>query len=61
MGWAGCLYQGSIPQMELTPQRLQKVRKADVFPLPENFPAQKVHSLFPLNSSAFHFTVTRAI
>ena len=38
--------------MELTPQRLQKVRKTDVFQLPENFPAQKSPFVIPANSSA---------
>ena len=51
LGWM--LVPRSIPQMELTPQRLQKVRKTDVFPLPENFPAQKSPFIIPANSSAF--------
>ena len=51
LGWM--LVPRSIPQMELTPQRLQKVRKTDVFPLPENFPSQKSPFIIPANSSAF--------
>jgi hypothetical protein len=51
LGWM--LVPRSIPQMELTPQRLQKVRKTDVFPLPESFPAQKSPFIIPANSSAF--------
>jgi len=51
LGWM--LVPRPIPQMELTPQRLQKVRKTDVFPLPENFPAQKTPFIIPANSSAF--------
>jgi len=51
LGWM--LVPRTIPQMELTPQRLQKVRKTDVFPLPENFPAQKSPFIIPANSSAF--------
>jgi hypothetical protein len=50
LGWM--LVPRSIPQMELTPQRLQKVRKTDVFQLPENFPAQKSPFVIPANSSA---------
>jgi len=51
LGWM--LVPRSIPQMELTPQRLQEVRKTDVFPLPGNFPAQKSPFIIPANSSAF--------
>ena len=51
LGWM--LVPRSIPQMELTPQRLQKVRKTDVFPLPENFPSQKSPFIIPAKSSAF--------
>ena len=38
LGWM--LAPRTIPQMELAPQRLQKVRRTDVVQLPENFPSQ---------------------
>ncbi len=48
LGWM--LVPRAIPQMELTPQRLQKVRRTDVAQLPENFPAQKSPFIIPANT-----------
>ncbi len=49
LGWM--LVPRAIPQMELTLQRLQKVRRTDVAQLPENFPAQKSPFIVPANTS----------
>jgi len=48
LGWM--LVSRTIPEMELTPQRLQKVRKAEGFQLPENFPLQKESFTIPANT-----------
>jgi len=50
VGWM--LIPRTIPQMELTPQRLQKVRKAEGISLPENFPATKTSVTIPANTQA---------
>jgi alpha-L-rhamnosidase len=50
VGWM--LVPRSIPQMELTPQRLQEVRKAEGIQLPDNFPAEKKQVLIPANTTA---------
>lgn len=50
LGWM--LVPRPIPQMELTPQRLQKVRKAEGVQLPENFPATKTAVTIPANTTA---------
>ncbi|MFI5188276.1 MAG: alpha-L-rhamnosidase N-terminal domain-containing protein, partial [Chitinophagales bacterium] len=50
LGWM--LVPRTIPQMELIPQRLQKVRRTDVFQLPGNFPSQKNPFIIHANSSA---------
>lgn len=50
LGWM--LVPRPIPQMELTPQRLQKVRKAEGIQLPENFPATKTAVTIPANTTA---------
>jgi alpha-L-rhamnosidase len=49
LGWM--LVPRTIPQMELTQRRLQKVRRTDVFQLPENFPSQKNSFIIPSNTS----------
>jgi alpha-L-rhamnosidase len=50
VGWM--LVPRAIPQMELKPQRLQKVRKAEGIQLPNNFPADKTAVTIPANTSA---------
>jgi len=49
LGWM--LIPRSIPEMELTPQRLQKVRKVEGIQLPENFPSQKNSFTIPVNTN----------
>jgi len=49
-GWM--LVPRSIPQMELTPQRLQQVRKSDGIQLPNNFPSAKTQVTIPANTIA---------
>ena len=49
LGWM--LVPRAIPPMELTPQRLQKIRKTEGIQLPENFPQQKKTFTIPANSS----------
>jgi hypothetical protein len=49
LGWM--LVPRTIPQMELTMQRLQKVRRTDAFQLPENFPSKKIPFTIPANTS----------
>ena len=48
LGWM--LIPRTIPQMELTPQRLQKIRKAAGIQLPESFPAIKTAITIPANN-----------
>jgi len=48
LGWM--LMPRAIPQMELTPQRLQKIRRAEGLHLPGNFPEQKISVTIPANS-----------
>lgn len=48
LGWM--LVPRTIPQMELTPQRLQKLRRAEGVQLPIDFPAQKTTVTIPANS-----------
>ena len=50
LGWM--LVPRTIPQMELTTQRLQKVRKAEGITVPENFPATKAQIFIPANTTA---------
>ena len=50
LGWM--LTPRTIPQMELTPQRLQKIRKAEGIELPQNFPAVKTAITIPANTRA---------
>jgi alpha-L-rhamnosidase len=50
LGWM--LVPRTIPQMELTPQRLQKIRKAEGIQLAENFPATKTAITIPANTKA---------
>ncbi len=49
-GWM--LEPRQIPQMELSPQRLQKVRKAEGAQVPANFPTQKAAFTIPANTKA---------
>jgi hypothetical protein len=49
-GWM--LVPRSIPQMELTNQRLQQVRKSDGLQLPKNFPSVKTSVTIPSNTIA---------
>jgi hypothetical protein len=49
-GWM--LVPRSIPQMELTPQRLQQVRKAEGVQVPNNFPSVKSPVTIPANTTA---------
>ncbi len=49
-GWM--LVPRTIPQMELTEQRLQKVRRAEGITLPASFPAQKTTVTIPANTKA---------
>ena len=49
-GWM--LVPRSIPQMELTPQRLQQVRKAEGIQLPNNFLSGKTSVTIPANTTA---------
>ncbi|MFN7119966.1 MAG: alpha-L-rhamnosidase C-terminal domain-containing protein [Saprospiraceae bacterium] len=49
-GWM--LEPRPIPQMELSPQRLQKVRKAEGVQVSVNFPAQKAAFTVPANTKA---------
>ena len=49
LGWM--LVPTTIPQMELKPQRLQRVRKADNIQLPGGFPEQKQSFTVPANTS----------
>ena len=48
LGWM--LIPRTIPQMELTPQRLQEIRKTDGIQLPEGFPAIKTAITIPANN-----------
>jgi hypothetical protein len=48
LGWM--LVPRTIPQMELTSQRLQKVRKVEGIELPANFPSQKNSFTIPANT-----------
>ncbi len=49
-GWM--LVPRTIPRMELTQQRLQKVRKTEGISLPGNFPATKTSVTIPANTQA---------
>ncbi|HET9825633.1 MAG TPA: alpha-L-rhamnosidase C-terminal domain-containing protein [Chitinophagaceae bacterium] len=49
LGWM--LMPRSIPQMELTPQRLQKVRQVRNIQLPQDFPQQKKSFTIPSNAN----------
>lgn len=49
-GWM--LVPSGIPQMELTQQRLIKLRKANGVSVPANFPAQKSGFIIPANTTA---------
>jgi hypothetical protein len=48
LGWM--LVPRAIPQMQLTPQRLQKVSRAENVQLPASFPAQKMSVTIPANT-----------
>lgn len=49
LGWM--LVPRAIPQMELRPQRLQEVRKAEGLQMPESFPRQKTSFTVPAHTS----------
>lgn len=49
-GWM--LVPSSLPQMELTSQRLQSLRRAEGIPAPPGFPAAKAEVLIPANTTA---------
>jgi hypothetical protein len=49
-GWM--LVPSSLPQMELTPQRIPVVRKADGVAFPQSFPAIKTSATVPANTTA---------
>jgi hypothetical protein len=50
LGWM--LVPRSIPQMELTPQRFQRVRRVEGTQLPAGFPTQKIPVTIPANTKA---------